>query len=131
MYIMNDLNLSYSFDFDNAIAAHKVWLRHLEFFMDGIEPDYVDLDTAGDAGLCSLGQWLSGSGRQYGDLAHFPRLEAAHREFHQVAAEIVHCIRKEQNIEADALLKGRMSELSAEIVTLIEAMKKDFHAAAA
>lgn len=126
---MSGLSLPYSFDFDTAVAAHKVWLRHLEFFMDGIEPDRVDLDTAGDAGLCSLGQWLDGSGRQYGSLPHFARLVAVHREFHHIAAEIVRYVREERIAEADVLLKGRMSELSAEIVSLIEAMKKEFHAA--
>jgi hypothetical protein len=126
---MSDLNLPYSFDFDTAVAAHKVWLRHLEFFMDGIEPDRIDLDTAGDAGLCSLGQWLDGSGRQYESLPHFARLVAVHREFHQVAGEIVRYVREDRIAEADLLLKGRMSELSANIVSLIEAMKREFHAA--
>lgn len=126
---MNGLDVPFSFDFDYAVTAHKVWLRHLEFFIDGIEPDRIDLDVAGDAGLCSLGQWLAGSGRQYAALPHFPRLETVHREFHRVAAEIVLSVREGRGDEADALLKGRMSELSAEVVTLIEAMKKEFHAA--
>lgn len=122
-------NIHYSFDFDNAVAAHKVWLRHLEFFMDGIEPDYVDLDTLGDPRLCNLGKWLDASVRLYGATAHFSRLTEAHRQFHRVAAEIVVCIREGRTAEANNLLKGRMSDLSAEIVALIEAMKKEFHAA--
>jgi hypothetical protein len=124
---MESVNLPYSFDFDTAIAAHKVWLRHLEFFMDGIEPDRVDLETAGDSGLCSLGQWLEGSGRQFESLPHFARLVVVHREFHHVAAEIVRYVRENRSAEADALLKGRLSELSSDIVTLVESMKKEFH----
>lgn len=126
---MNCNVFSFSFDFDNAIAAHKVWLRHLEFFIDGLEADFVDLDTLADPTHCSLGQWIDGSGRKYAGLPHFARLDATHREFHLAAAAILTDIRQQNMAAADALLKGRLSDLSAEIVKLIESMKHDFHAA--
>jgi hypothetical protein len=120
--------LSYSFDFDNAIAAHKVWLRHLEFFIDGLEPDFVNLDTAGDCTLCNLGQWLQGSGRErYGSLPVFGPLVAVHRRFHETAGVVVAHIHQHRLEEADALLKGELSDLSAEIVRQLEALKQAYH----
>jgi hypothetical protein len=121
--------MSFTFQFDNAIAAHKVWFRHLEFFLDGIEPDRVELDLIGDSDVCSLGQWLAGGGRKYAGLPGFTRLIEAHRLFHAVGARIVACIRENRIEAAQALLKDEMSDLSAEIVHLLEALKKDVHAA--
>lgn len=121
--------MSFTFQFDNAIAAHKVWFRHLEFFLDGIEPDRIELDLIGDSEVCSLGQWQAGVGQKYSGLPGFARLVAAHRLFHAVGARIIGCIRENRIEAARALLKNRMSDLSAEIVHLLEALKKDVHAA--
>lgn len=123
-----DSGVFFSFDFDNAIVAHKVWLRHLEFFIEGLETDFVGLDTVGDYTRCSLGQWISGNGQKYAEMAYFPQLDAIHRQFHEVAAQVVGHIHDAHLKEADKLLRGPLSDLSAEIVQILEEMKQDFHA---
>lgn len=119
--------MSFTFQFDNAIAAHKVWFRHLEFYLDGIELDRVEVDLIGDPRACSLGQWLEGVGRKYAGLPGFARLEKVHREFHLTGAHIIDCIRENRIAAAQALLSDPMSDLSAEIVHLLEALKKEVH----
>lgn len=121
--------MSFTFQFDNAIAAHKVWFRHLEFFLDGIELDRVELDLIGDPQACSLGQWLAGIGRKYAGLPDFARLEEAHRQFHIAGARIIECVRDNRSEAAQSLLKNQMSDLSSEIVHLLEALKKEVHSA--
>lgn len=120
-------DVSFSFDFDNAIVAHKVWLRHLEFFIEGLETDFVGLDSIDDYTRCSLGQWIGGPGQKYAGLACFSRLDTVHRQFHKVAAQVAGHIRDARLKEADALLRGPLSGLSAEIVQILEEMKQDFH----
>ncbi len=119
--------MSFSFEFDAAIAAHKQWLQKLEFFIySTLEPE-VDIDAASDFNNCSLGHWLNGAGLQFSDLKAFPRLTKVHKLFHTVAGDVVCLMRENQPGMADQLLKGQLTELSRDIVFLIEELKQEFH----
>ncbi len=119
----------FSFEFDAAIAAHKIWLRHLDFSVAGIETRHLDLDAAGDAASCSLGQWIAGPGKDFAELHNFGHLVEAHRLFHEVAADVVRHGRDGNPEHAESLLKGHLADLSVELVLLIEAMKREYHTA--
>jgi hypothetical protein len=119
--------MSFSFEFDAAIASHKSWLQRLEFMLDGIDVDGVEIENVGDTHHCSLGAWISGPGARFSELRSFHHLEAAHTAFHTQAAAVVRLWRNEQHAEADELLKGVVTELSTEVALLIESLKREHH----
>ena len=119
--------MPFSFEFDAAIAAHKIWLQHLDFSVAGIETSNIDLDAAGDAVLCSLGQWIAGAGQNFTGLHNFAHLVETHQLFHAAAADVVQHWRDGDPEHAESLLKGHLADLSVELVLLIEAMKREYH----
>jgi hypothetical protein len=121
--------MPFSFEFDAAIAVHKIWLRHLDFSVAGIETRHIDLDAAGDAVSCSLGHWIAGAGQDFTGLHNFAHLVETHQLFHAAAADVVQHWRNGHPEEAESLLKGRLADLSVELVLLIEAMKREYHTA--
>lgn len=115
--------MSCIYEFDNAIAAHKVWLRHLEFYLDGIESDHFNVEAMGDSTACGLGQWLGSVEQKCREMPNFRKLVETHHLFHGAAAEILDLIHAQRLGEAQDILKGRVSELSVEVVALLETMK--------
>ena len=119
--------MSTTFTFDAAIAAHKAWLRHLEFVLAGIEPDKAIAAAVGDPTACSLGQWLENEGKQFSAFHDFGHLVATHRLFHVVAEEVV-ALGNAGNIDqAEHVLNGRLADLSVEISLLLEALKREYN----
>ncbi len=121
--------MTLTFQFDAAIAAHKKWLEHLEQFADGSGSETIDYDAVGDATRCDMGHWLAGEGRKFCHLHGFGHLEEVHALFHKTALQAVTLIRQGSHLQAHMLIAGRLADLSVEIVQVIEALKRDFHAA--
>lgn len=119
--------MSFSFEFDAAIASHKSWLQRLELMLDGIDMDGVQVETVGDTHHCALGTWLSGPGERFSGLRSFHHLVAAHAEFHAQAEAVVHLWRNDQHEKAETVLKGAVTELSTEVALLIESLKREHH----
>ena len=119
-----------TFEFDNAIAVHKYWLRHLELFIRGIEFDASEMSEVGNSRHCALGKWLGACAEQLSTLTGFTRLTEVHEVFHATAAEILRLVRNGQAAAAEYLLTGRLAELSAEMLRLLEALKRESQARA-
>ena len=121
--------MTFSFEFDAAIAAHKIWLQRLELFLDAIDESGLDIDSVSDPSACSLGQWLKRSEAKLGTLNQYRDLQKKHDQFHLIASEVVRAKRTGGLKQANSLLKGPLSDLSREVVLLIEDIKKQVHGA--
>ena len=95
-------------DIDAAIQSHVQWKITLrKLLSQGVKPEK---DPRSDR-LCALGQWL-GAGNGTKDI------DAAHRDFHLVAARVVE-LAATNKAAAEALLDGEFSQKSIRVVTLL------------
>lgn len=121
--------MAFSFEFDEALAAHKAWLEKLDAFTRGQQGDAIDLDTASDFNHCGLGQWLNREREELVGLPSFAELDKTHKLFHTVAGDVICLVREQQVRMAELMLKGMFTDLSADIVRLIQAIKQEYLAA--
>lgn len=112
-----------SVEIDSGIAAHKAWISRLRLYLDGISSDDISIAAAGDFTKCALGQWLYGPGQQYELFLQFHELVETHKNFHDVAAEIVHRHRAGDLEGASRLLDVDLVGLSDKIVKLLGLLK--------
>lgn len=118
--------MTQSFEFDEALAAHQAWLERLDDYIRGSSTAEIDLDKACDFNGCGLGLWLNRERDQLAGLASFEELEKTHKLFHTVAGDVICLVQEQQVRMADMLLKGAFTELSADIVRLIQAIKAEY-----
>jgi methyl-accepting chemotaxis protein len=105
-----------------AIAAHASWKVKFKRLLDGEAT--IDSATTRRSDVCDFGKWLAGAGKaQLG--AGFAAIDAAHKHFHAVAADVVDSYNAGQKQQvADSLgLKGAFARASAALTTLIVAAK--------
>ena len=113
-------------DFEQAIASHLAWKTKLQLFLahpeKPLDPEITRQDTH-----CELGAWLYGEGAQrYHSLPDFVALKTEHAKFHRAAARVVAEANARRMEQAEALLAahGEYSELSANIVSLINRVRR-------
>lgn len=75
-------------DYDQAIGAHASWKTRLRNYIRNPDRSLSATEVARD-NVCDLGCWIHGHGQSHAALPAFPRLKAAHTQFHRVAAEII------------------------------------------
>ena len=121
----------FSFEFDAAIAAHKIWLQRLELFLDSIDESGLDIDSVADPSACALGKWLESSEANLGMLSQYRELRDKHQQFHLLASDVIRAKRDGQQLQANSILMGPLSDLSRGVVLLIEDIKRQVHGAAA
>lgn len=112
--------------FDEAIAAHLDWKRRLRSCLDG-SGTCPRSDQAVNDGLCELGKWLFGEGRQYANLPSYGELLQQHARFHVESAKILLLIEADRFEEAEQMLlaDGPFLESSAEVVGAIGRLRAD------
>lgn len=107
-----------------AKSAHLAWRAKICNLLSGkVKLDKRELT---DHTLCILGKWYYGEGQK--KLAHdnyFKQIEAPHKEMHKLVFDAVAAIER-RDIEKAKQLSERVSELSTEIVHLIEQMETSF-----
>ena len=112
-----------TYDFDLALAKHAMWLTRLKLHTMGVgEPDLTP-EKAGDAGVCDLGRWIAAEGAQYHALPGFDLLSAAHRRFHELAAETVRQHQRGDETETRFLLEQLLPEASSEITRILQQLR--------
>lgn len=112
-----------SLDIDAAIGAHTAWKRRFEFMLDGIIDDTIDRERAGDDTRCVLGCWLFSKDQEHTDLPIYSVLVDTHREFHNVASQIIDAIDASDVVLAKQLLDTTFNGLSREVVALLEHLR--------
>ena len=97
----------------NVEAEHRTWVGQIDDFVHGTLP-YTPLIS--DDQCCRFGRWYSQQGLlRYGHLATFQMVEPLHRQFHQLAQELIGL----HTTDASAAL-ARLAELYAVCDALIE-----------
>lgn len=99
-----------------AIGAHGLWKIRLRNAIDSGKADANPADVAKD-NLCAFGQWLHGpslsdTARMSADFATVRRL---HADFHKCAARVLEHVSGGRKVEADALLAGEYTRISADL----------------
>lgn len=109
-------------EFDAAIAAHRTWLRHLEFAVAGIESEQIDFSTVGDPMQCPLGQWLNGLPSELlaDDLREVAQL---HSRLHGLLNDVASLVAEGRSTDAENVLTESAGPLSAALCDRLEVMK--------
>lgn len=112
--------------FDEAIAVHLNWKRHLRDCLDG-SAKCPNAEQAANDSLCDLGRWLFGEGSQFANLPAYEELRQHHARFHQESAKILRLIADGKLEEAEQMLldDGPFLESSAEVVGAIGRLRSD------
>ena len=116
-----------SFDFDQAIEAHRGWKVKLRKALAGQES--IDADTACRDDACTLGRWLHGAGGQrWGSRPLFTELIERHAQFHQVAGNVARRAQPGRAVDPEPLIGpgSAFSQVSNDVVSLLTRAKRDF-----
>lgn len=109
-------------EFDAAIAAHRAWLRHLEFAIAGIEAEWIDMSSAGNPLRCPLGRWLNAlPGEIHNE--DLRQLMADHDHLHELLGDLAVLVGQGQAEEAEQALRDIVAPLSATLCRRLEALK--------
>jgi hypothetical protein len=81
-----------------ALHAHAAWRKQFRDILNGRVP--FDLEQISATDQCIFGQWLNNEGQRLIPADLHQEISAAHKEFHQFAAEILQKIRQKRYAEA-------------------------------
>jgi len=96
---------SVSLDFAGVKAAHRSWRLKLRGFLDGREN--LAAGKLSSHRECGLGKWLYGDGgADYSHVAEFQRLEARHKEMHDMVQKVVELKHAGKASEAEREFQG-------------------------
>lgn len=110
-------------EFDAAIAAHRMWLRHLEFAIAGIETGRVDMTSIADPARCPLGQWLADLPDDLAS-AEVHALEATHARLHEALERVASLMERGGTAEAERVFAAIATPLSATLCNQLAALKQ-------
>ena len=125
--VPNSQKIAQSFEFDEAIAAHKLWLKRLELLISGNAGNNFDANNASSPSACALGKWLDKLAANLSSVDQYHVLWEKHYQFHLVAGDVIRLAKDGQSAKATAQLEGRLTNLSTEIISLIEEIKNQVH----
>ncbi|MDO8787934.1 MAG: CZB domain-containing protein [Sulfuritalea sp.] len=74
----------------DAIDAHIRWKARLRDYIQGFSKEDIKVDTMFRDDQCTLGQWLSGIGRErFGQMPAFSVVRSRHADFRRCAGEVL------------------------------------------
>lgn len=85
-------------EIEEALHAHAVWRKQFKDFLNGRAS--FDLATVSATDQCIFGKWLDNEGYRMIPSALHDEIRAVHKEFHQIAAEIIQKIKEKRFAEA-------------------------------
>jgi hypothetical protein len=112
-----------SLELQAALNAHSAWKVNFQLLISGLTTMPLVAKVVVDNTKCELAKWLEDRRLDYSGDPVFQQLEATHRDFHKVAAEIILLIAAEKHTDAQALLDGAFSDLSNDIVERLQQMR--------
>ncbi len=109
---------------DEAIKSHKQWKLLIEGALQGESVSGLPVKTLADEHLCPLGKWLDSiDSKEVVDESSLKDLHRSHKEFHQVAAEMVALFQTDQT-ENLAELEKRFEGASSQVIDILQSLKK-------
>ncbi len=110
------------FDLENAKTAHKVWRLRFKKFIEGKED--IDPSEFVSHRDCKLGKWIYSDGlKEFGEMIEFKRLEAFHKEFHEIAKSIIYDVKSGRNANIEMKFE-KLDKLTDEVLRSIDELKK-------
>lgn len=118
------------FDFDGAIAMHRLWKMKFHLAIDAIRSRDFDTQPIGDEAQCALGQWLSANAGELEGFESARELMTNHRDFHGRSESIADAIRNGKIVHLNDAAIVEFGTLSEKIETLLLQLKEDVQPAA-
>lgn len=101
---------------------HNVFVLNLEYTLDHVGAcDYLDPAVVVDDRACQMGRWLQAQPPEIAGLEDFQHLDAVHRSFHQLAAELARRHVAGQAIDDD--WRRRFEQASDETLAAMTALE--------
>lgn len=102
-------------EIEEALLAHSAWRKRFKDYLNGKAP--FDVVTARDSHHCQFGDWLDHEGYRLMPEKRRAEVQAAHEEFHRVAAGIVQKIHEKRFAQAkeDLAADGPLNRASARL----------------
>ena len=109
---------------EDAILAHARWKTRLISYLG--QPDgSINVGDLQVDNKCELGRWIYGEGKKHSALPEYATLQAAHANFHRVAAAVVKSADAGQIKETNDAL-GAGSDFGSASSSVINAIKTFF-----
>ncbi len=115
-----------SFDFDQAIEAHRQWKVKLRQAI--ASHSHLDVETISRDDCCALGKWIYGAGgSRFGERPTFTTLREQHGKFHQVTGGVAGEINAGRFERAEDLIgpRSQFALVSTEVITLLIDVKRE------
>lgn len=111
-------------DLKEEITNHLEWIEKIAALLGDQEITDEVLERVRSHDNCELGRWLnSEESKGYKGFPEFPELVDSHNVFHELAAEMIAALQK--NDEASALeLEQHFIEMSQKVVGCLQALEK-------
>lgn len=106
-------------EIEEALHAHAVWRKRFKDFLNGHAS--FDLATVSATDQCIFGKWLDNEGYRMMPSELHDEIRAVHKEFHQIAAEIIQKIKEKRFAEAheDISQDGSLNRASLRLRDLL------------
>lgn len=112
-----------NFDFGAARRAHRQWRVKVRAYINDINIDF-DRNSAADGGVCELGRWIYGAGKNFSNSGSFQALEKSHAELHAFIGKVLQ-MKDVGDIDAANLEMAHLENLSNQVVSIIERLENE------
>ena len=106
-------------EIESALRAHAAWRERFNDILNGRAP--FDLEKISATNQCVFGHWLDNEGHRMLPTQVRDEIGLVHKEFHQIAADIIQKIKDKRYTEAknDISLEGALNQKSLQLKSLL------------
>jgi hypothetical protein len=106
-------------EIESALHAHTEWRARFNDILNGRAP--FDLEKISATNQCVFGHWLDNEGHRMLPTQVHDEICLVHKEFHQIAADIIQKIKEKRYVEAknDISLEGVLNQKSLQLRSLL------------
>jgi hypothetical protein len=106
-------------EIESVLHAHAEWRERFNDILNGRAP--FDLAKISATNQCVFGHWLDNEGHRMLPTQVRDEICLVHKEFHQIAADIIQKIKEKRYIEAknDISLEGALNQKSMQLRSLL------------
>jgi len=106
-------------EIESALHAHALWRERFNDILNGRAP--FDLEKISATNQCVFGHWLDNEGHRMLPTQVRDEICLVHKEFHQIAADIIQKIKEKRYVEAknDISLEGALNQKSMQLRSLL------------
>jgi methyl-accepting chemotaxis protein len=110
------------FNYGLILLMHRNWLIQLRAFLDNRKGN---LKASSDDHIhCDLGKWIYGDGKRLQANRIYHKLESDHKQFHELAGEIIRAKNEGNIIRAEELYQNLMKDYR-QVVSSIDALRHE------